>query len=369
MRRMGSVSGVAGLRAAVGTALPWVVAFAVLAGLPAQADDDDDGRRTIGATNLEIRYWPQHEHLALLVRETAESDLKVLARYLNLEIDRTILVEIVRNHREFEQRLGRRAYPWVMGVSKHHQNHVILKPLVGDAMRRLVTHELTHVALDMKMRATRGEPPRWLHEGLAQWMEGDIPAGRKDALGRAIVENRLLTLDELEDAFTGDRATVDLAYAQSYTLVAFMLDTGPPGALGRYLHHLMETGDEMLALQRAMGRPLEAVERSWLEQVRVDYVTRGAPLTMELIIFGMMALILIVAVIVRRRMGREIRERMQEEERLEEIMHGVEVDDEADEPWEEQWDDGDWDDEGWDEDCDEDYWEDEDEDDDRPRPM
>ena len=285
----------------------------------------EDGRRVIGATGLEVRYWPQHEDMALEVSQWAVEDIRALSHYLELEVKSTILIEIVRSHRELQQRLGSRVYPWTQGVSVHHRGHVLLKPLTAKALRRLVRHELTHVALDMKMSPSGGEPPRWLHEGLAQWMEGDMPAVQKDILGRAAVAGELLGLDELEPAFSGKRETVDLAYAQSMGLVSFMVDNGPDGVIGNFLQYLSDGGDAQVSLRRAMGLPLSAIERRWLSDMQHKYITRGVPITVELLVFAGMAAIFVVAVVVRLRIARQIRQRMQQEEQFEALVAGLEL--------------------------------------------
>ena len=287
-----------------------------------------ESRRTLGGEHLEVRYWPEHEDIALAVLDGAADDLEILTDHLAARVQRTVLIEIVRSREEFDQRAGSKMPYWTLGVSRHHQNHIVLKPIQGKRLRRLVTHELTHVVLDLKMAETRGEPPRWLHEGLAQWMEGDLPSGRKNVLGKAAVGDDLLSLSELESAFDGDRDTVDLAYAQSYTLVATIIEYGPQGALGHFLQYLMDTGDEHVALRRSVGLPLHVIEERWLRDTRTRYLSRGVPMSVELAILAFMGLLFMVVVVVRFRYARAIRRRMQEEERLEYLLGGIEVDDE-----------------------------------------
>ncbi len=285
-------------------------------------------RLSLGGRNLDIRYWPEQEDVAFEVRSYGQQALKDLSETLDLPVTGTISVDIVRSADEFDQRAGVKLPPWTLGVALHHRRQVVLKPLHGKDLQRLVTHELTHVLLDMKMGREGLEPPRWVHEGLAQWMEGEMPAAQRDVLGRASVEGSLLTLDNLEQAFSGKRETVDLAYAQSHTLVDFMIHNGPPGALGRFLEILAAEGDERLALRRALGMPLDVIEKRWLAETRKQYLSRGVPLSVELAIFGAMAALFVVAVVVRFRIAREIRERMQEEERLRALFVGIEPDDE-----------------------------------------
>jgi len=314
--------------------LTWLALGAAIACavIPAQADE----RRVIAGKGVQVHYWPEQEDQALLVRSEAEHALTVLADTLGLRFSRPVRIDIVRSHREMVELAGTKVPTWTRGLSLHHANHVILKPQTEKQMQRLVMHELTHVALDLKMQATRGEAPRWVHEGLAQWMEGEMPAAQKDILGAAAVEGRLLALDELEDAFEGNRETVDLAYAQSHVLVAYLVEHGPPGAVGNFLEALERTGDEKQALRRAAGIPLDVLQQRWIKSMRTEYAARGVPLSVELIVFGAMGLLFIAAVVVRLRMAREIRERMQSEERFEQLMAQLELLEEPQEPDEDE---------------------------------
>jgi hypothetical protein len=318
-----------------------------LAGAVASAAaQGEDSRKLLGGQNLEIRYWPEHEDTAYEVRQVAEDALKELTGTLDLDLKHvTVRVDIVRTQTELNDLAGvpaaapaaERLAPWTLGVSLHHANYVILKPLAGKALRRLVVHELTHVALDLKMASHKAEAPRWVHEGLAQWMEGDMPAAQKDILGKAAVEGSLLTRGQLEAAFEGKRDEADLAYAESQALVEYMVEKGPPGALGRFLQFLMDTDDEDLALRRAMRQPLDVVEREWLSYTRAKYLTRGVPLTVDLLILGLMAAVFVVAVVVKLRAAREIRRRLQEEEQLRSLFQGVEPPDKYLEDTDDEW--------------------------------
>jgi len=272
-----------------------------------------DGRLSLGGRDLLVRYWPEQQELALQVRQVGQRSLHELSQLLKLDVREPVLIEIVRSHKELNQRAGGGLPVWTLGVSLHHEGHVVLKPVPSSQMDRLVMHELTHVALDMKMAKARKEPPRWLHEGLAQWMQGGLTEPQKDVLGAAAVENRLLSFAELEKAFAGKRATVDLAYAQSYTLVAYIVENGPPEGLDTFLRYMADTGDQELALRRAMQMPLDVIEKRWRRDTRKHYMSRGVPLTVELVIFGAMLLVFLVVIVVRLRRSKEIRERMQEE--------------------------------------------------------
>lgn len=307
---------------------PWRGLVVALVGVALSVALAQPERERLGGPHLEIRYRPAQEDAAYEVRRYAAEAQPMLAQALDLPNADTVTIDIAGSQEEFRQLAGERLPDWTLGVALHHQMRIVLKPLSGPDLRRLVIHELTHVMLDRKMEKAGTEAPRWVHEGLAQLMEGDMTAAQKDVLGEASVEGRLLRLSELNSAFEGKRERGDLAYAQSVTLIRYMQDHGPPGALGKFLQYLAQTGDENLALRRAMTQDLATVEKQWLMATRKQYLSRGVPLSMEVAIFAVMALLFLVALAVRMRIARQIRERMQEEERLRTLFQGMDAPDE-----------------------------------------
>ena len=142
--------------------------------------------------------------------------------------------------------------------------------------------------------------------------------------GRWRRPGRLLSFAELESCLAGKRATVDWPARHAG---GYIVENGPPEALDTFLRYMADTGDQELALRRAMQMPLDVIEKRWRSDTRKYYMSRGVPLTVELVIFGAMLLVFLVVIVVRLRRSKEIRERMQEEERLRSLFSGMDDDD------------------------------------------
>jgi hypothetical protein len=138
-------------------------------------------------------------------------------------------------------------------------------------MNRVLTHELSHVALE---RAVRGNPvPRWFSEGVAVHQAGESSLTRIETLWNATLRGKLLTLSELSEKFPNNSHNqIDLAYAQSADFVGFMLD-------GRDEHGHFQALLKELALGRPFADavqttyrvPLSYLEREWRSGLQRHY--------------------------------------------------------------------------------------------------
>ncbi len=152
-----------------------------------------------------------------------------------------------------------------------------------------INHEVTHALLHVTIREfERDEPmaPGWLNEGLANYMAvalaGNPEAphfepGRRSPVFFQIQANhphpdsiiRVLTYKSGEFTSTTNS---DLKYAQSYTLVYFLLHSSDPGlreGFFRFLRSVYSRQGSMSHFKKAMGiRNLDPLEARWRAYVK-----------------------------------------------------------------------------------------------------
>jgi tetratricopeptide (TPR) repeat protein len=126
---------------------------------------------------------------------------------------------------------------------------------------RVLRHELAHSFVASR---TGTNCPTWLHEGVAQWLEGGDP-GRED-VGLALRARTapLPRLESLEPPFVGlTEADATVAYAESLSAVAYLLRRrGEAGV--RQLVETLGTGYPAVeALPTALGLSYGELQREW----------------------------------------------------------------------------------------------------------
>jgi hypothetical protein len=126
---------------------------------------------------------------------------------------------------------------------------------------RVLRHELAHSFVAARAGTTC---PTWLHEGIAQWLEGGDPEREDASLARLARESRLPRLASLERPFVGLSETdATMAYAQSLSAVAHLLRNGGVAGVRRLVEALGGGLPASEALPEAFGLSYGELQRTW----------------------------------------------------------------------------------------------------------
>ncbi|MEK7848979.1 MAG: peptidase MA family metallohydrolase, partial [Chloroflexota bacterium] len=87
-----------------------------------------------------------------------------------------------------------------------------------------VAHELAHLGIYQMSFNCYQDLPTWLNEGLATYAEGDPAPDQRLRLQQAIAANQLISVRSLSSSFPADPEQARLSYAESRSLVAFLIE-------------------------------------------------------------------------------------------------------------------------------------------------
>jgi hypothetical protein len=126
-----------------------------------------------------------------------------------------------------------------------------------------VKHELSHVLIGYYTFSCVNSTPIWVDEGLAMYSEGELDPYSQDLLQSAIDQDSLLSTRELGEIFSGDPDLARLAYAQSYSLVSFLLEDFGSDAMLDLLTKFKQGVSEDKALQAVYGFDRDGLDAAW----------------------------------------------------------------------------------------------------------
>ncbi len=124
-------------------------------------------------------------------------------------------------------------------------------------------HELTHLVVHQATFSPYGQLPLWLDEGLATNSEGKLDSDLQASLNRAISEGTLISVRTLCSPFSAYTDRARLSYAESYSLVRYLLDNYGQDKMLDLLIILKQgtTYDEALA--EVYGFGIDGLDAGW----------------------------------------------------------------------------------------------------------
>jgi hypothetical protein len=229
-------------------------------------DDVRFAWRELRRDDLIVRWYEGGQTLGERVFEVAQAALARMQEATGERLEFPVHILLYANSEDFaswhsyvDNWVGGQAFP-ALGVTAQ-----ILPADTSERwIRSVIPHEIAHLFFYQVVYTPYASWPAWLDEGLAQYYElVDQEAGLQLA-AQAAREGRLLPLRALSGSFGRDAEQVHLAYAESVSVVTYLLETwGEPG-----LQRLIQAFREGINPQKAVGQALdvswEAFEAGWI---------------------------------------------------------------------------------------------------------
>lgn len=214
--------------------------------------------------------WPYMEPLL------EDSWDRLVARY-GFEPEVPVVIQVFERTEDFAVRsVGLPDIGPLVGICFGKVVTLISPDTLSANWQEIVWHELVHV---FTLQMTHNRMPRWLSEGISTWEErqGRPEWGRRQGLDliRAVQQDRLLPVGNLNDGFTGANSNADLsfAYFQSYLVVEYIAEQYGFEDLLALIHEYAEIRDESEMFANVFGVDMETFDagfRAWIEQRVAD---------------------------------------------------------------------------------------------------
>ena len=314
-------------------AIAVVVSLLVWGASGAAFGADATARMTAGV--FEIEYAPADEPLARSSLETLEESLDQFSKRLPSG-NSAIHVTICHTVADFTRLAGGYARAPVGGIAKSHMGVIVVKAPgllpPGQDYRGMLRHELIHVLLARNTDAAN--VPRWFDEGLAMVVSKELRWESGMRIARMYAQGRLIPYWDLDMAFAplGDEGKFDAAYAQALSMTRYLADQLGEDRFWELVHALRTTPFEDALATYAGLTPrglYDAWARSlWKVALLVSIVSGFSA-------FQLMAILVVVAYLRKRRRGRQILRQWEEEDREPPLFTWESVD-EGPFPWEDE---------------------------------
>jgi hypothetical protein len=140
-----------------------------------------------------------------------------------------------------------------------------IPPSELDWGKRALVHELTHLVVHQATFSPYGQLPIWLDEGLAMYNEGELDSVFRSYLEEAILEDELISVRSLCSPFSAETEKARLSYAQSYSLVEYLLDSYGQDKMLDLLTIFKQGSTYDEALTEVYGFDIDGLDARWRE--------------------------------------------------------------------------------------------------------
>jgi hypothetical protein len=196
--------------------------------------------------------------------DSAQGALARLAADTGAELEKPVQLYIYANSSDLQ---GAMIHPqeWTGGVTYTRYGIIAIgiAPTNISWGKRAIAHELAHLVVHQMTLNPYNELPNWLDEGLAMYAEGELEAEFTVSLEEAIANGSLISVSSLCSPFSAFVDRARLGYAQSYSLVEYLISAYGQSEMLELLNTFREGSGYDAALEAVYGFDMDTLDSLW----------------------------------------------------------------------------------------------------------
>jgi len=237
---------------------------------PEQSHCISDGNnwKSLSDGKVTIWYYDSSEKLARALLKACQDGFKRIKKDLGIELQYAVDLYVYPSNGALRQAYNL-SQTWAGAVALPDYSKVLIgcQEIEIEWGKLTVVHELTHLATRQMSRNAYTRVPTWLNEGISVYAEGPLSSERQTLINRAKWSKTLYSAEALCSPFPSVDSRARLAYAQSYSMVEFLIKKGGSKKLQSLLA-TVATGvpfDE--ALEQIYKFNLEEMSQKWFRSI------------------------------------------------------------------------------------------------------
>jgi len=229
-------------------------------------DDDRYDWQTLTEGDITLCWYEEDESFAEELMDACQQSLARLTRDLGTNPQNSIKIYVYASARDLQEAM---IFPqeWTGGAAFTEFGIIAIgiSPDKIDWGKGALAHELTHLVVHQATFSPYGRLPTWLDEGLAMYNQGDLDPYFRAWLDKAISENKLISVRSLCSLFSAETEKASLSYAESYSLVEYLLHNYGQERMLNLLTLLKRGYNYDEALTEVYGFDVDGLDAHWRE--------------------------------------------------------------------------------------------------------
>jgi hypothetical protein len=254
------------------------------------------------------------------IQKIAEDFYPKVTSDLGYLVKRKIYIWFCESQKEFARAVNAPIQDWAAGAAYPLRARIVVRdPASGIGkkinLQNLVKHEITHVVFGLYAGRSLRYVPMWFNEGLAMYEAEQWSYGQYWTMLTGALSNSLIPLDELVEDFPRSESRAYMAYAQSCSIVTFIVEKYGSDSIRQCVSLIAEGRSMDEALAGAIGIDSYWLEKKWLKYIKSRYKWISF-ISSWVVLWGIVILIGLIAYWRRKIKNRRIIKQWEEEEEM-----------------------------------------------------
>jgi hypothetical protein len=231
--------------------------------------DDRYSWKSLSSGNLTLYYYEHKQSTANELMAASIQALEKITEDTGVHLEQPVDIYIYASS---EDLIGSLIFPreWTGGITFADYSVIAIgissqdldwgKDTLAHELGHMVTHQMTFSPYGVYL-------PTWLDEGLAMLVEGELDPNAQSYLKKATEEHNLISIRSLSSPFSAKSAEAYLSYAQSRSIIGFLVSNYGRDKISTLLN-LLKKGyiiDE--ALTEVYGFDQDGLDQLWQESI------------------------------------------------------------------------------------------------------
>jgi len=219
-------------------------------------------------------YLFYHSGSESFVQSLLEVTLHTLPEYrqlTNLQGSDSLRIFLCENQTEFDLLTSGTIPTWSKGVTRPQFGVIILQTanIEPTELTSVLRHELWHAWLGHGLKGVK--IPRWFDEGTAVLVSGQKTSRYHVVVSRALLTKSLLSLDEVDDVLRFQLGKAQLAYAESFLAVQYLINKWHWARIRNFFAILKKQPDWQKSFTQAFGMDQYEFEEIFFNYLHQKY--------------------------------------------------------------------------------------------------
>ena len=221
--------------------------------------------KSLSSGKVTLFYYESNQSSADELMKATQQALERLATDTGVRLDKPIELYIYANSKDLQ---GSMVFPrdWTGGTAFTQYNIIAIgiSSQNLDWGRKALAHELGHIVTHQLTFSPYGANlPTWLDEGLAMHAEGELDPNLEVYLKRAATQQSLISIRSLSSPFSAKSEDAYLSYAESQSIIEFLLQNYSKDKMADLLTFLKEGMSTDEALIKLYNFDQDGLDQLW----------------------------------------------------------------------------------------------------------